>query len=307
LLSLSPVIKGIILAIAGFALLSAGDACAKILAEDNSIFEISWFFALTGLFVLAAASPWLGGIRKSVFTPKWKLQLFRATLGLGITLLAIYGFSQLSMAKVYTLFFCAPFFTSIISIPLLKEHVGLHRWLAIIAGFSGVLIALRPGVIPLDMASTGILIAAMLFSIVNLMVRIIGGDETPLSFSLYPMILRTLVLAPAVMFPFIDIPGPGELALYLFGGLCMSLGIVCMAMGFRYAPASVAAPFHYTQMIWGILLGYYIFGDMPDIWTLAGAAIVIASGLYLIHRENRTASRIVTKQGEVLVGEQPHT
>jgi drug/metabolite transporter (DMT)-like permease len=303
----NPILKGIFFSIAGFALFSMGDATAKLLARGNSVFEISWFFSLTGLVVLTAVSPWLGGFRKSIFSPKWKLHSLRSLLGIISTLLAIYGFSQLPMAKIYTLFFCAPFFTSIISIPLLKEHVGWHRWLSIIIGFGGILIALRPGIIEIDPTSLGILAAAVIFSINNILVRIIGKEETPLSFSLYPLLLRALVLTPIIFLPYIEMPQTDELLLYVFGGLCLSIGLLARSMGFRYAPASVAAPFHYTQMIWGILLGYYIFGDMPDIWTLAGAAIVIASGLYLIHRENRTASRIVTKQGEVLVGEQPHT
>ncbi len=281
------VITGILFSVAGFALFSTGDAAVKLLSRhDYSVFQITWVFAVIGMIVLLAASPWLGGLRRTIQTSEWKLHLTRAVLSLGNGLLSFYGFSMLQMDKVYTLFFCAPFFTSILAIPLLNEKIGWHRWLAIGIGFTGVMVALRPGVIPLESASIGIIAGAFLFALINLLVRRMNSAETLMSFALYPIALRVVALAPLSL-PFLAVPSPGDFALFFIGGASGVFGFICMATAFRLAPASVASPFHYTQMIWGILFGLLLFGDHPDAWTLAGATIIIASGLYLIYRENR--------------------
>jgi drug/metabolite transporter (DMT)-like permease len=281
----NPILKGIFFSIAGFALFSMGDATAKLISRDYSVFQIAWVFCLAGLPILGAASPWLGGLRRSLITPNWKLQLFRGILNVANGPIIFYAFSVLTMAQVYTIAFCTPMVTSLLSIPLLKEHVGWHRWAAIIAGFSGILISFRPGAIPLEPAALCAFLSTILFSTINITARILREKETPLSFSLYPVFLGCFLLAPFALplpagMPF------GDLMLFIFGGACVSGALLFLAAAFRFAPASVAAPFHYTQMIWGLLLGYFIFGDKPDLWMLAGAAVIIASGLYLINREN---------------------
>ncbi len=263
-----------------------GDVTAKLLSRDYDVFQIVWVSSLASLPVLVAAAPWMGGLKRSIITKSWRIQSFRALLNLVTGLLAIYGFSMLPMAKVYTLFFCAPFFTSILSIPILKEHVGWHRWLAISVGFFGVLVALRPGAIPLDPASIGILFAAAMIALINLLVRVMDDRETSLSFAMYPVLLRCIVLAPFGLI-LSGLPSAYDAFLFIASGVSAAFGFICVALAFRFAPASVASPFHYTQIVWGITLGYLLFGDIPDRWTLTGAAIIVISGLYIIYRENR--------------------
>lgn len=284
-------INGIFLSILAFFLFSSGDSAVKILSRNYDVLQITWMLSLASLPMLVAASPWLGGLKKSLVTKKWKMQSFRSLLCLVNGPLIFYGFSMMPMARVYTILFCAPFFASILSIPLLKQRVGINLWIAITLGFLGVLVALRPGTVSFDLALFSVVLGAATFSLINILVPFMGEDETPLSYTLYPCLFRCILMTP-LMLPAVAMPSLQDALLFIFCGLCMSAGVVLISMAFRFAPAAVVSPFHYTQLIWGAFFGYFIFGEITDLWTAAGAAIIVASGLYIMREGSRDHAEV---------------
>lgn len=283
-------IKGILLAITAFSLFAISDALCKYLTSYYSVIAISFYVAISVIFCLLLAAPKLGGVKKTFKTRNMKLHLLRGFILFVQFACIMYGFSQLSMAETYALIFTAPFIMTILSIPLLKEKVTGTQWLAIALGFCGVLIILRPGMVPIDLAALAVLGSALLFSLYNIIARFMrDSDETLLSWALLPELPFLLCASVAVSFMFV-VPTPIHMLIFLVSGALACVAIICMAQAFVHAPPAIAAPFHYTQMIWAIGLGYLFFGDVIDIWVGIGSVIIIISGLWLI-RNNSTAAR----------------
>jgi len=282
--------KGALCAAVGFSLFALGDSVFKYLGPWYPITVTGFWsslFSLAGLLVFAALT---GGVTQALRTRHLKLHLLRGFLSLFQFLLSIYTFTHLPLTKAYALIFIAPFLTTLLSIPLLKEKAGWREWAAIAGGFAGVLTILRPGMVPVDVASAAALGAALLFSAINIISRLIGRDgESIVSFGLYvefviiPALLALLVLGGFA------VPAPAHLGLLALAGLLGATGLVCVAAAFTRVPAAVAAPFHYIQMLWAIGLGYAVFGDRLDIWTAGGATLIIGSGLWLIRAERDKA------------------
>lgn len=282
---LSKITKGMIFSALGFSSFALGDAIFKYLSTNYSTFEILLY---SGTFALIAygmmALKW-GGFKKNLQTQKLRLHLIRsAFVTLQVTTI-IYAFGQLPLATAYSLVFITPALTGLLAIFILKEHVDRRQWLAITTGFIGVLIILRPGLVPLDWAAGAALLSALGTALANIFVRYLGEDESPLSLALYPQFFILAVMA-ALALPTAILPPLPDLALMATSGIFSAGGMLALIMGFRNAPAAKAAPFHYIQMLWGVGLGYMIFGDIPDLWTAIGATIIIISGFWLM-RHNR--------------------
>ena len=176
--------QGIVYALAGFSLFSAGDLVIKLLADDGfEPPEIAFFLQLFFLPLLLTLSPWIGGIRAALRTDKLWLHVLRALCGVLIFYMMINGFKQLGLALSYTLIFVGPFFAALLSIVFLKEKVGIYRWLSMAGGFLGILVVLRPGVEQLHPAALGILLAALLFAVATNIARKIGENEPLLACS----------------------------------------------------------------------------------------------------------------------------
>lgn len=279
-------ITGVLFATAGFSLFAMGDAVFKYLGPVYSVYVISFYsslFALIGLLLYAMKT---GGIKKALQTRNMKLHLLRGLLLLFEFLFIIYAFTHMTLAKTYALIFAAPLLTTIFSIPLLGERVNWRSWLVIAVGFIGVLVILRPGLIPLDLAAFAALGGALLFCFANIAARKIGQEDGSIvSFGLY---VELVVVPGTLLLALTDFAAPTlpHLGLFVFSGFSGGAALILIALGFAKAPAAIAAPFHYVQMIWGIALGYIIFGDALDLWTAIGATLIIGSGLWLIRMEN---------------------
>ena len=289
--------KGIILSAAGFSSWALGDALIKYLTGFYSIYAIVFYNALFSSIIFMAVSPWLGGLRRTFQTKKMKLHLLRGLLFFVQMVMIIYGFSQMSLAKTYAIVFSAPFMAALLSIPLLKETIRPAQWLSIALGFGGILVILRPGIIPLDTATLSVMGGALAFAITNIAVRFIEKPgthtETILSWGLLPELLIT-VCAGAMLLPHFVFPAAAHLPHMLGVALSSAFGIISISLAFRHAAPAVAAPFHYIQMLWGVVLGYLIFGDLLDIWTAMGGAIIIISGLWLIWQERNGNTKTPT-------------
>lgn len=277
--------KGIIFAIIGFGSFAIADACAKWLSASYTVGQViclSSFFALAFMLLI---SRYLGGLKETLRTKKRKIHALRGLNHVCISFVVILAFSKLPFAQTYTLFFIAPFIATILSIPIFKEKVDWHGWLAIIIGFSGVLVILRPGFAEINPWLFLPLIAAFFIAGLFLLARGLGKEETLLSLCMYP-ISATFVASCIYGAPGFVWPETKDIAIFALQGVTLTIGMTGVANAFRTAKSSVVGPFHYTQIIWASLLGYIIFDETPDRWTVLGAAIIIGSGIYLIEREH---------------------
>jgi drug/metabolite transporter (DMT)-like permease len=213
--------------------------------------------------------------------------VWRALVGLSTMLLAFSALAYLPLAESTTIGFAAPLFAVMLSALVLKEQVGRHRWSAVLLGFVGVLLVMRPEGEDLPAIGLGLAVAAAFgVGVVTITIRQIGLTEHPQTTVLWFSLLSMLALGTLL-------PAYGQLhdartwailfALGTFGGL----GQLFLTASLRFAPVSVVVPFDYTQLLWAVLLGWLIFADEPPTTTWAGAAIIIASGLYTLYREHK--------------------
>ncbi|HGX93677.1 MAG TPA: DMT family transporter [Candidatus Tenderia sp.] len=277
--------RGIVLSLMGFSLLSFGDAAIKFLSPHYSTYSLVFYNSVFGLLTLMILSPWLGGVRNTLRDKRIKLHLLRGLLVFVQLSLIVYAFGQMSLAKAYAIIFTAPLFSTLLAIPLLKDHVSWKHWLGIAVGFIGVLVVLRPGLIPLDVGALAALASALFFSLVNITTRYMRHTRhTLLSWGFYPHLVIITIL---LLFFSAELqrPQPGHLVYMVFLGSVSVFGAIAVARAFAYVPTVTAASFHYVQMLWGVSLGYVLFGDALEVWTALGAAIIIAGGLWLIHVE----------------------
>lgn len=275
--------KGALLALAAFAIYSTHDVVVKFLGVDYHAIQIVFFAGLLSfpLATLMLMNDRSDGHLRPVH-PWWTALRTVSTVVTGVS--AFYAFSVLPLAQTYAILFAAPLLITILAIPVLGEKVGLRRGLAVVAGLIGVLIVLRPGAAPLSLGHMAALAAAVFSSLASVVVRKIGAEERSVVLLLYPMVGNFIALGCAL--PFVYRPMPVEHLGML--GIIAAFGFVATLLviaAYRRAEAVIVAPMQYSQMIWAAIYGYLIFDETPDEWTLIGAAVIIASGLYIVLRE----------------------
>ncbi len=203
---------------------------------------------------------------------------------LGLSFGFFWGLSQMKLVDAVALSFVAPILVALLSVPLLREHVGRHRWFAIGVGFIGVLVMLRPGSGVFQWASVVVLGSAFCYALLMVSTRAFKVTESSEALMFWPAF--GIAVTGVLLAPFFWVtPAWGDLALFAAAGLFGTLGIVCLTHAFRLAPAAVVSPFEYSALIWATLLGYLLWGELPDSVTVIGAGIIIASGLYILYRE----------------------
>lgn len=258
----------------------------KILGARHSVFFTGFYVDATGLALTALYALFTGGVKKHLRTSRLPLHILRGLVMTGTYFLFIYTLQHLPLASAYTLIFAAPFLTALLAVPAHKEKVSRHCWIAIGLGFAGVLIAQRPGLESFTLPAAAGLLAALCFAVSNLLVKPMEKTETPLSFAFYGIAISVPFGAGILYFTGGLAPPPVEdIGFFLGAGASMFAGMVLIVRAFAMAPAALAAPFQYTQIVWGAALGYLVFGDVPELWTYTGAAVIIAGGLYLIYGE----------------------
>ncbi len=195
-----------------------------------------------------------------------------------------YAFKHLPLAEVYVLSFAGPLFITALSMPLLKEPVGWRRWAAVLVGFGGVLVMARPEagapILPVLVGVT----AAFFYALAMIAVRGLARTESNAAIVVYLLLTTTVVSGIAAIPDWVS-PSLFDMGLMLLVGTLGGAAQVLMTQAFRLGRAAVVAPFEYTGMIWATLLGFLVFGDVPTPAVLVGAGIIIASGLYILHRE----------------------
>jgi drug/metabolite transporter (DMT)-like permease len=213
--------------------------------------------------------------------------LWRAAAGLTTLLLAFSALAWLPLAEATTIGFAAPLFAVLLSVLLLGERVGAHRWTAVVLGFVGMLVVMRPEARHLPVQGLALAgLAALGAGIVTITIRQVGRTEATQTTVLWFSLIS--ILATGAAMPFVaGAHDPGTWLLLLAIGAIGGTSQICLTASLRYAPVAAVAPFDYVQLLWSVLLGWMIFAQQPLWTTWAGAAIIVASGLYTLHREHR--------------------
>jgi drug/metabolite transporter (DMT)-like permease len=198
-----------------------------------------------------------------------------------------WALQYLQLTVTASIFFLVPILVALLSAPLLGEKLDGRRWAAIVAGFAGVLVVVRPGSEAFHPAILLSLANAVLYAFFNMMTRKLAAYDPPETIQFLPALVASLVLAPFALAAWQSPAGWSEWLLLCLMGIFGGTGHYLLAMAHRYAPASTLAPFLYQQILYMALFGYLVFGNVPEKETWIGAAIVVASGLYLFSRERR--------------------
>jgi drug/metabolite transporter (DMT)-like permease len=223
--------------------------------------------------------------------------LLRGVALLGSSLFFITGLKFLPIAEASATGFVAPLFVTALSIFFLGEVVGLRRWLATAVGLIGVLIILRPGSGAFHPAALFSIVSAFAWACTLIMTRMMSGSERAITTMTYSSISGVLILSALVPLVWVT-PSWNGILFGILIGVASTAGQWIVVLAFRYADASVLAPFSYTQLVWVSFLGFIIFGEVPDVWTVTGAAFIVASGLYTAHRERVRRSQLLALPGE---------
>ncbi len=280
--------QGVLYALVAFGIYASHDVIIKHLGGHYSPFQLIFFatllsFPIVTILLIKDAQP--GHLRPA--NPGWvALRTVAATMtGLSV----FYAFTVLPLAQTYAILFAAPLLITVLSIPMLGEQVGWRRWMAVIAGLVGVLVVLRPGGADLSLGHAAALMSAAGNAVASVILRRIGQQERPIVIMLYPMLTNFVLMACVLLFVYrpVEIEHLGLMGVISVMGFVAGLILIA---SYKLAEAAIVAPMQYSQIIWASIFGYFIFGESLDVYTGVGAAIIIASGLYIVFRESRTSA-----------------
>jgi len=290
-------LTGIALMCCAVALFACLDTTAKYLNTQMDSLQIAWArytsaFLLTLIISNPVTTPGL------LRTAQPGLQIVRSLVLVGSTALNFLALRWLQLDEALSIIFTVPFFVAAVSGPMLGEWIGWRRWSAIGFGFCGVLVITRPGLGGMHPAAFFSLGAAICYGLYAVITRIVSRTDSNQTSLFYGNMIGALVVLPVIPFVWHE-PSNWIITLMMAGtGILGSLGHFCLIAGHKLAPASVLSPFVYTQLIWVVILGFLVFGQVPNSWTMAGAAMVIGSGLYLLYRE-RKLGKTTTSEGVI--------
>jgi len=277
--------QGIVCALAAWLLFAGMDAGSKLLAEQYSIIQILWV-RFVSLVVIAA---WLArrrGGRDALRTRHFWLQSLRSVLLVIEIGLFIRTITVLPLADAHAILAVTPLIVTALSVPLLGEQVGIRRWSAIAVAFVGVLIILRPGLGVVHPIALLALLCSLMFGLYQILTRIVGRVDPPLTTLFYTALVGVGGLTLIVPF-YWTTPDLVGWALFALVAALGAGGHFLLIKALQLAPASILQPFSYTILIWATLVGFLVFGNLPDLLTVVGALIVTSSGIYSFARERR--------------------
>jgi drug/metabolite transporter (DMT)-like permease len=276
--------RGAALALLAFGIYATHDVVVKYLGGGYSPFQLLFFSTLFGFPVVTIML--MRDASDANLRPRhpWWMALRTATALLTGTA-AFTAFATLPLAQTYAIIFAAPLLITLLAIPMLGERVGWRRSLAVAVGLFGVVIVLQPGATAFELGHVAALTAAIFSALGAVITRKIGAEERSAVMLLYPMMANFIVMGCALPFVYREMPGPdmGGVALMAILGFA---GGLCLLAAYRTARAVIVAPMQYSQLIWATLYGALFFGERPDWHTAIGATIVIASGIYIVLRED---------------------
>lgn len=286
-------LAGIACMVIGGALLTLNDAVVKWLSDSYPVGEILF---VRGLFVFipVALIAWRMGGLSALTIHHVGAQSARAGLTVISTVFYLVALTVMPLADVVAVAFAGPLFLTALAVPLLGEPVGWRRWSAVTVGFAGILVMFRPGGEALHWVALLPLIGALLSAVRDIITRrltaTVAVTETSVGILCYTTIGVTLAGLTTHAAGW-RMPAPGDMTLLALSGFLIGAAQYLLIEAFRLAQAGLVAPFRYANVIWAVLFGFLIWGDLPDRWMLLGATLVIGSGLYIFHRETRLRRR----------------
>jgi drug/metabolite transporter (DMT)-like permease len=260
------------------------DSIAKFLNQHMHPAQVVWCRYASAFFLMSLIiNPWR---HPGLFdTRRTTLQLSRGLLLLGSTALNFVALLYLQLDQTAAIVFSTPFWVALLAGPILGERLGPRRWAAIVVGFLGVLIVIRPGLGGLHWAATLSVLSAICYAVYNIATKVLSRHDSTETTLFYGNLIGFAVPMPLMPLLWTTPDSFGViLGMVAIGGFG-TVGHYLLIMAHRLAPAGILAPFIYTQIVWMISFGWLFFGQLPDRWTLIGAAVVISSGIYLLHRE----------------------
>ena len=261
---------------------SAMHGVARYLSDQLHPFEIAFFRNLFGIVVIV---PWFLKLGLAPLrTRRLQLHLLRAGLNIFAMLAFFMALSLTPLARVQALAFTAPLFATLIAIFVLGERVGPRRWAALVVGFSGAMLVIRPGFAGLDSGSLLVLASAAIWAVTMIVIKNLARTESSVTITVYMLLFMTpLSLPPALLYW--QWPTAEQLVWLAFAALAGTLGQMSMAQAFRLADATAVMPLDFLKLIWGALLGYWFFAEIPDLWTWLGGVLIFAGATYIFYRE----------------------
>lgn len=279
-----PNLRSIYAMLAAAGLFSLMDTAMKLLSETYPAMQVTALRALSSLPLVCLYLLYRGAFR-NLLKVRWPLHCLRGALGVAMITLFAYGLKRLSLAEAYSLFFIAPLLITALSVLILKERVDLARWCAIAVGLGGVLVVLRPeGGEFLSLAGLAVLAAAACYAVSAITGRILSRSDASESMVFWLMVMMAAGGVALSWHEWVAIRREDWL---LLAGLSVSgfLGQLAITEAFRSGKASSVAPFEYSALAWGMGLDWLLWRTLPDEYTMIGAAIIIASGIYLVRKE----------------------
>ena len=284
---LSPTVSGVLLFTLGLSFIALADAMAKVLGQSMPSPQVVWLYLCCVLFVLMLYfAVTRQNVRQLARTNRPWLQVAR---GLSILASLTFIFAALQfmpLAEATVINFTGPLFMVALAGPMLGEKVGWRRWAAVLVGLAGAMIVVRPGSEVFQWAALLPIGSAVFFALFQLITRKLAGHDGTMTTLLYTQVVAAAGAVLAAPFFWTPIT-LGQLVFVLAAGVVGLSAHICMFNAFRLADASLLAPINYTRIVASVLLGYVMFGDLPDFYTIVGGFVIIASGLFVIWRESQ--------------------
>lgn len=289
MMNLSTNMRGLVCGILGFAFLCLGDAFVKKTALDYDTIYAGFFtnvFCIIALFIISIFN---GGPKNFIRTKCVKLHIFRGFVMLGVYLTFLYAISRMPIAQAYTIMFFQPFILVILAYLLINEKMNAHRIGAILLGFIGVVFAFNPSLETINITALVALLSAFFFASVNIIVKFMDKTDHWMTYIFYVMLVQTPVLGGILIYNNgqINLPNLSSLPWLTIGGFAYAFGLALLPTALKKIDASVVGMMQYTGLIWGSLLGYLIFKEIPTINTIIGAIIIVFAGIYMMRSESR--------------------
>ncbi|MDC0533211.1 DMT family transporter [Candidatus Pelagibacter sp.] len=276
--------KAITFNLLAWVMLPIMDGFAKYLSSDLPVLQITW---ARYFFTVAFTFPIMFFFYRNQlkWSEKPKLQFLRGLILLTANICFFYSISVISLAKALTLAFVAPLIVTAFSPIFLSEKVGLRRWLAVIIGFIGSLVVIRPGFVEINLASLAALGTGVMYGFYLIITRKLSTSDNPLLTLLLTGVVGAIIIS--IVMPFVWVkPTLNQWSMMAAIGIFACVGHLFLILSLKYADASKLAPFSYFEIITNIIIGYYFFSDFPDNWTFLGLFIIVMSGIYISRREN---------------------
>ena len=277
--------KAIVFNLLAWVMLPIMDGFAKYLSADLPVLQITW---ARYFFTVAFTFPIMFFFYRNQlkWSDKPKLQIIRGLILLIANICFFYSISVISLAKALTLAFVAPLIVTAFSPMFLGEKVGVRRWSAVVIGFIGSLVVIRPGFVEINLASLAALGTGVMYGFYLIITRKLSTSDNPLLTLLLTGIVGAVIITCVMPFVWVT-PSLNQWSMMAAIGVFACIGHLFLILSLKYADASKLAPFSYFEIITNIIIGYYIFSDFPDNWTFLGLFIIVISGIYISRREKK--------------------